>query len=115
VEDEEPLLRLMHHILESFGYKVLDSGTGKEALTVWEQHKKRIDLLLSDLVLPDGMEGPELAKILKAEKPGLKIVFTSGYNAERADLSACPGAAFIQKPFHVRKLAEIVFDTLREH
>ncbi len=114
VEDEEPLLRLMHHILESFGYKVLDSGSGKEALVIWEQQKKRIDLLLSDLVLPDGMEGPELAKILRAEKPGLKIVFTSGYNVERADLSATPDAAFIQKPFHVRKLAEIVFDTLRE-
>ena len=83
VEDEAPLLKLMHHILESYGYKVLDSSTGKAALEIWAQHKKKIDLLLSDLVLPDGMSGQELAKILQAEKPGLKVIYTSGYDTGR--------------------------------
>jgi PAS domain S-box-containing protein len=116
VEDEEPLLKLMRHILESYGYKVLVSSTGKEALGIWEQHKKKIDLLLSDLILPDGMSGQELAKILQAEKPGIKVVYTSGYDSGRlaGDFAPGKGEAFIQKPFHARKLAEIVYDTLRE-
>jgi PAS domain S-box-containing protein len=115
VEDEEPLLKLMHHILESYGYKVLDSSTGKAALEIWAQHKQEVDLLLSDLILPDGMSGQELAKILQAEKPGLKVIYTSGYDTARlaADLMPAQGAVFIQKPFHARKLAEAIFDTLR--
>jgi PAS domain S-box-containing protein len=114
VEDELPLLRLMHHILESFGYKVLDSSTGKEALAIWEQHRAKIDLLLTDLILPDGMAGPELAKILQASKPGLKILYTSGYNNERLAKEFPPGARvnFVQKPFHARRLAEVVHDCL---
>jgi len=114
VEDEAPLLKLMHHILESHGYKVLGSGTGREALQVWEQHRKRIDLLLTDLILPDGMAGTELAKILQAAKPGLKVLYTSGYNAERMAKEFPVGTAvnLVQKPFHARKLAEMVYETL---
>jgi PAS domain S-box-containing protein len=115
VEDEAPLLKLMHHILESYGYKVLDCSTGKAALEIWAQHKEKVDLLLSDLILPDGMTGQELAKILQAEKPGLKVVYTSGYDSARLAAGAMPaqGAVFIEKPFHARKLVETIFDTLR--
>lgn len=114
VEDEAPLLKLMHHILESHGYKVLDSGNGREALAIWQQHRKRIDLLLTDLILPDGMAGTELAKILQAAKPGLRVLYTSGYNAERLAKEFPPGTAvnLVQKPFHARKLAEMVYETL---
>jgi two-component system, cell cycle sensor histidine kinase and response regulator CckA len=114
VEDEAPLLKLMHHILESHGYKVLDSGNGREALAIWEQHRKKIDLLLTDLILPDGMAGTELARILQLAKPGLKVLFTSGYNAERLAKEFPPGTAFnlVQKPFHARRLAEMVHETL---
>jgi PAS domain S-box-containing protein len=116
VEDEAPLLKLMHHILESYGYKVLDSATGKDALEIWAQQKKKIDLLLSDLILPDGMGGQELAKILQAEKPGLKVIYTSGYDSERLARYHLPAqsAVLIQKPFHARKLAETVFDSLQQ-
>jgi PAS domain S-box-containing protein len=115
VEDEVPLLKLMHHILESFGYKVLDSSTGRSALEVWSQHKKKVDLLLTDLVLPDGMTGLELAGILQGEKPALKILYTSGYDTQRLAKDGLPAkdASFIQKPFHARKLAEKVFDVLQ--
>jgi PAS domain S-box-containing protein len=111
VEDEEPLLKLMHHILESYGYKVLDSMNGKAALELWSQHKAKIDLLLTDLILPDGMAGPELSKVLQADKPELKVLFASGYNYERLAKEFPPGTKvnFVQKPFHARKLAEVVY------
>lgn len=114
VEDEIPLLKLMHHILESHGYKVHDSSTGKAALEVWRQHRQKIDLLLTDLVLPDGMTGLDLAKTLHAEKPSLKIIYTSGYDSQRLAEGLTPSsdACFLQKPFHSRKLAETVFDAL---
>jgi PAS domain S-box-containing protein len=114
VEDEDPLLKLMHHILESHGYKVLDCSNGRQALEVWDLHRKKIDLLLTDLILPDGMAGTELAKILKAAKPSLKVVFTSGYNIERLAKEFPEGTKInlIQKPFHARKLAEVIYETL---
>jgi PAS domain S-box-containing protein len=114
VEDEAPLLKLMQHILESHGYKVLGCSNGRQALDAWGGNKNCIDLLLTDLILPDGMAGTELARILQESKPALKVLYTSGYNAERLAREFPPGVAvnLVQKPFHARKLAEMVFDTL---
>jgi CheY-like chemotaxis protein len=104
----------MRHILTSHGYEVLESTNGREALGVWKQRRADIDLLLTDLILPDGMAGTELARILQAEQPRLKVLFTTGYNAERVAKEFAPGASFnfVQKPFHARKLAEMVYETL---
>jgi len=114
VEDEVPLLKLIHHILESHGYEVLGCGNGNTALELWEQHRAKIDLLFTDMILPDGMAGPELAQILQASKPSLKVIYTSGYDTGK--LTQAPalreGFNFIQKPFHARKLAETVHDCL---
>jgi two-component system cell cycle sensor histidine kinase/response regulator CckA len=114
VEDELPLLKLIRHILESHGYRVLECTTGKLALEHWQLHREKVDLLLTDMVLPDGMTGPELGEILQASKPSLKVVYTSGYDAQELakDLALKDGSNFIQKPFHARKLAEIVYDCL---
>jgi hypothetical protein len=114
VEDEAPLLKLIHHILESYGYEVLGCSTGKAALELWGEHRAKIDLLLTDMILPDGMAGPELAEILKSAKPSIKVVYTSGYNTEKLmkDFTLDGSANFLQKPFHARKLAETVYDSL---
>ncbi len=114
VEDEGPLLKLIHYVLESHGYKVLGCGTAKEALAIWKDQHNKIDLLLTDLILPEGMAGTELAKILQQEKPGLKVLCTSGYDAARLAKEFPEGTKFnlIQKPFHARRLAETVFEAL---
>ncbi len=114
VEDEAPLLKLMQHILESHGYKVLGCANGRQALETWGKHRKKIDLLLTDLILPDGMAGTELARILQESKPELRVLYTSGYNAERLakELPQGTHVNLVQKPFHARKLAEMVFETL---
>jgi len=113
VEDEAPLLKLMHHILESHGYETLDCAGAKEAIARWNEGKEKIDLLLTDLILPDG-SGRELAKKFLAERPQLKVIYTSGYNIERLAKEFPQGETFtyVQKPFHARKLAEVVYDTL---
>jgi CheY-like chemotaxis protein len=114
VEDEAPLLKLIRHILEGHGYKVLECANGKAALDMWGEQRKKIDLLLTDMILPDGMAGPELAEILQKSKPGLKVVFTSGYDTDKLQQmpSLKEGVNFIQKPFHARKLAETIHDCL---
>jgi DNA-binding NtrC family response regulator len=105
----------MHHILESHGYRVLDCFGAKAAQETWEAQKKRIDLLLTDLILPDGA-GRELAKAFLADKPTLKVIYTSGYNIERLAKEFGPEENFtyVQKPFHARKLAEVVHDCLND-
>jgi two-component system, cell cycle sensor histidine kinase and response regulator CckA len=114
VEDEVPLLKLIRHILESYGYKVLEANNGNRALEVWEQHREKIELLLVDMILPDGMAGQELAELLKKSSRQLKVIYISGYNTENLvkDFKFPEGSTFIQKPFHARKLAETVYDCI---
>jgi signal transduction histidine kinase/ActR/RegA family two-component response regulator len=116
VEDEGPLLELMRHILQSHGYKVLGCATGREALTIWGEQRQKIELLLTDIVLPDGMTGPELAEILIPGKSSLKVIFTSGYESGALiqSMKIPEGSNWIQKPFHARKLVEAVYDCLQK-
>jgi len=113
VEDEAPLLKLMHHILGSYGYETIDCAGAKEALAKWATEKDRVDLVLTDLILPDG-SGRELARVFQADKPQVKVIYASGYNVERLAKEFAPGENFtyVQKPFHARKLAEVVYETI---
>ncbi|HYG35293.1 MAG TPA: ATP-binding protein, partial [Clostridia bacterium] len=110
VEDEEPVRRLASIFLRNNGYQVLDVPSGVDALTAWREHGEKIDLLLTDIVMPGGVSGLELARKLQLEDPKLKVVFTSGYSAEIAEghIRLFPGLNFIQKPYHPSKLAETV-------
>ncbi|MGE0866265.1 MAG: ATP-binding protein, partial [Vicinamibacterales bacterium] len=111
VVEDEPLVRMLTRVvLERAGYQVVEASDGVEALKVWEQHRKDIHLLLTDLVMPGGVSGRELATQLMASKPGLKVVFTSGYSAEIAgrEISLQEGQNFIQKPSAPSKVLETV-------
>ncbi len=77
-EDEETLRRLVKDVLESFGYTVLDAGTGDEAMDIVARHKDRIDLMILDVVMP-GRNGREVYEEARTLRPGLKAVFCSGY------------------------------------
>jgi two-component system, cell cycle sensor histidine kinase and response regulator CckA len=114
VEDEPPVRNLVRNSLERYGYSVVEAESGASALEVWPQHKDSIDLLLTDMVMPDGMTGKELADRLRAEKPALKVIFTSGYGPDvlGKDLASSDGSNFLQKPYHPRKLAQTVRDCL---
>jgi two-component system cell cycle sensor histidine kinase/response regulator CckA len=114
VEDEEPVRQLVRHVLEAYGYTILEADSGKAALNLWRQNSARIQLLLSDLVMPGGMTGRELADALRAERPGLRVLFMSGYSAEIVgkDFRLREGINFLQKPYPPRVLAKCVRDCL---
>jgi CheY-like chemotaxis protein len=114
VEDEEGVREFTVSVLRLYGYRVLQAHSGVDALEVWLRHSARIDLLLTDMVMPDDMSGPQLAARLRAEKPELPVVFASGYSQELANqvFAACPSAQFIHKPYQPRALAKIVREAL---
>ena len=107
VEDEQPVRELVASVLQNYGYKIWEAGSGHEAVGVWHEHKGEIDLLLTDLVMPGNMNGHELAEKLQAEQPTLKVVFTSGYSADIVgeNFKLGPSLNFLQKPYHPNSLA----------
>ncbi len=115
-EDETVLRELIKNILEDLGYTVLDNESGVEALRTWQQHKNKIDLLLTDLVMPDGVSGRELAIQLHADEPGLTVIYMSGYSSDIVgkNLALEQGFNFLQKPFEPNALARLIRRRLDE-
>ena len=101
VEDEAALRNSMCKILKRQGYQVLEAANGVEALDLWSAHGRSVALLLTDLVMPGGLNGQELARQLQAKQPALKVVFCSGYSIEIAgrEISLRHGEIFLPKPF----------------
>jgi two-component system cell cycle sensor histidine kinase/response regulator CckA len=112
VEDEEAVRRFAARALTRQGYRVLEAGSGAEALDVIAGHAGTIDLVLSDVVMPE-MDGPTLLKELRKQYPDLRIVFISGY-AEDAlkTLSANEEFSFLPKPFQLKDLVAAVKDAI---
>lgn len=116
VEDEPALRMLVVEILQLYGYQVLQAPSGAAALDVWKEHKNKIDLLLTDMVMPDGISGRELAERLQKDKPDLKIVYTSGYSPGMAgkDTALLSGFNFLPKPYPPSRLAEVIRQCLNK-
>ncbi len=114
VEDEPELRGLVCRILEDFGYKVFEAANGPEAIPIWQERLEKIDLLLTDMVMPGYLSGRELADKFKAQKPRLKVIYTSGYSVETIgkDFSYKRGLNFLQKPYHPLALIKVVRDSL---
>jgi two-component system cell cycle sensor histidine kinase/response regulator CckA len=115
VEDEETVRRLACRVLRARGYRVLEARDGVEALRVVHKHPGRIDLLLTDIVMP-GLSGPALVERLLPGAPGLKVLYITGYAEEAIErLARLPaGGALLEKPFSARQLADRVRDTLAD-
>jgi PAS domain S-box-containing protein len=114
VEDDAAVRTAMAAVLRRQGYRILEAASGPEALTSWNENPDTVALLLTDLVMPGGLSGRDLAHKLRAEKSGLKVLFTSGYSAEIAgqQLKLGAGENFIQKPCHPADLLRAIRDTL---
>jgi CheY-like chemotaxis protein len=113
VEDEILVRELAAATLRELGYTVLEAGNGQEGLRLAQQHRGRIDLALTDVVMPV-MGGKEMASALRGSRPDTKVLFTSGYSEEVIGHHGVlrPGIAFLQKPYLAATLARRVREVL---
>lgn len=114
VEDEGILREMERGILEHYGFNVLEADSGRRAYDLWRNEGEKVDLLLTDFVLPRGITGVELAKRLLDSQPNLKIIFTTGRVLPHAEQMALAqmNARFLPKPFEQEELVLLVRDTL---
>ncbi len=111
VEDEEAVRTLTGSILTEFGYRVLEAAGGSEAMEICAAEGGRIDLLLTDLVMPE-MWGDELAWRLRSAFPGIRILYLSGYGDRRQKRRSSGDGSFLEKPFTAERLLEKVREAL---
>jgi two-component system, cell cycle sensor histidine kinase and response regulator CckA len=107
VDDEEQVLNLGQTVLKTFGYKVLTAKNGVDALEVFEEAKAQIQLVITDLVMPE-MTGRELVDELRRRAPRLSILCTSGYGGDRDE----PTLNYLRKPFTAPELLRKVRQAL---
>jgi PAS domain S-box-containing protein len=113
-EDEEALREMVVQVLRLQGYTVLEASSGRNALEVWEQSDRPIDLLLTDMIMPGGVMGSELAERLSSQCPRLKVIYTTGYSPGMAgkDASLLERQNFLPKPYSIGKLTQFVRECL---
>lgn len=106
VEDDAQVRQITTLLLTQLGYKVLESVNGSSAMKMLEKNSEDIDLVFTDMVMPAGISGVELADFLKINYPNIKILMTSGYPDRREIV--VKGLAVIQKPYKKAELAEAI-------
>ena len=100
VEDDTDVRGVTRRVLQQNGCDVIEAGSAREALECWSQHRDRVDLLLTDVRLRDGLDGCELARRLRVEKPQLRVLFTSGHGQETGIFTRTRGdTECIGKPY----------------
>ncbi len=113
VEDEDAVRTLARNLLERKGYNVIEASTAVEALKIWKSNP-RVDLVLTDMVMPGGMTGLDLMRKIHEEAPSLPAIYASGYSVDIVgkDFELKDGINFLQKPYGPRRLAQTVRDAL---
>jgi two-component system cell cycle sensor histidine kinase/response regulator CckA len=113
VEDQPDVRRMSLSILKASGYRLLEAGNAEQALALSASYSGKIDLLVTDVIMP-GLNGRQLADRLVAERPGLKVLYTSGYTADVIALhgSLEPGMEYLPKPFGAAQLSAKVREVL---
>jgi two-component system cell cycle sensor histidine kinase/response regulator CckA len=112
VEDETNVREFAAAVLQQDGFTLLQAKTAENALEVWRWHSARIDLLLTDVVLPGELSGPELATMLKGEKPSLKVILTTGYSRESISKPEGKSLLVLSKPYTPRSLLQAIHEAL---
>jgi signal transduction histidine kinase/CheY-like chemotaxis protein len=110
VEDDPTVSRLLQRLLEREGYQVRAAGSGREVLDHWNLYELSVDLVITDLVMPGGVSGTQLAAELRRRAPSLPIVFTSGYDPEfdPSNETMVPGENFVPKPSTAEQILAVV-------
>jgi signal transduction histidine kinase/ActR/RegA family two-component response regulator len=116
VEDEEAVRRMMKKMLTFYGYSVMEASSGKTALETWQTYKTDIDLIITDIIMPGGMTGRELAVSIMGDKPGIKVIYCSGYSSNilGAESTLGPNQFFLKKPFEFQELLALIRTALTQ-
>ena len=116
VEDEAMLRTLVEGVLQHHGYTVCSAASGEEATALWRKQNGKFDLLLTDMMLPDGVTGHQIAQQLRIEHPALKVIYASGFSNDAIQGGGEPelteGVNFLQKPFSTESLVQTIRDCL---
>ncbi|HTV01999.1 MAG TPA: response regulator [Luteitalea sp.] len=114
VEDELAVREMVRDVLVRQGYRVYEAGSGREALDLWTRHARDIELVLTDIVMPDGIMGTDLVQRLMTDRPDLPVIFTSGYSHEsdRVQMDLVEGVNFLQKPYRPTTLVRLLRERL---
>ncbi|RLC08580.1 MAG: hypothetical protein DRH43_09830, partial [Deltaproteobacteria bacterium] len=115
VEDDESVRESTTKWLSKNGYAVFGASGVQEALDIFQESRGNFDLILADVILPDG-RGPKLAQHIVGLKPEISVLFVSGYSGERSDWSSVQkgGYPYLQKPYFLTDLLKVVSDTLKK-
>ena len=110
VEDERDLREIVTRTLNLNGYRVFQAVDGQNALQIWNQYKNEIDLVFTDIIMPGGLNGRELADRVWADKPDLKVIFSSGYGADALgkNFKLDPKLNYLQKPYLPQTLSRVI-------
>lgn len=110
VEDEEMVRKMAARALRVYGYRVLEAMDGYSAIELWGKHAAEIGLLFSDMVMPKGPNGIELAKRFTVERPDLKVIIASGYSVDlaKSGLPDPTAAVYLAKPYEIVSLINLV-------
>ncbi len=113
VEDEDSVRRMGSLYLKRLGYNVIEACNGQEALKLWHSSAQPIHLLFSDVVMPEGLSGLELADTLRQKDPSLKVILSSGYSTDLLKAGGnLPATAYLPKPYEAGVLAKLIRSVL---
>jgi len=114
VEDDDAVRSLVKEILEHHSYTIIEAESGDAALALWPKIRDRVDLVLTDMVMPGEHNGLELSRKILAEMPEMKFIYTSGYSSElfASDLDLVEGQNYLPKPYLTSTLIEILQQAL---
>jgi two-component system cell cycle sensor histidine kinase/response regulator CckA len=115
VEDEDAVRTFASRALSNRGYQVLEAANGEAALDILRSHTGGIDLVISDVMMPN-MDGPTLAREIRKLRPNLKMLFISGYAEEafKKSLESMDSFVFLPKPFTLKQLAAKVKEVMSD-
>jgi PAS domain S-box-containing protein len=113
-EDEDAVREFVVQVLQAHGYTVIAAASGHQAIERWSQRSQKVDLLLTDMVMPGGIMGRELAERLRVDKPRLPVIYSTGYSPGMAgrDLTRLEEEYFLPKPYGPARLLQMVRDCL---
>ncbi len=110
VEDDADVRSLARCVLEEAGYRVLEAADGHHAISAWQEFNGRIDLLLTDMVMPGGLSGSDVAERFNVDRPDSKVLFSSGYSTDlfSGQMNPRVGFNYLPKPYLARQLTDAV-------